>query len=421
MKKKIFCLFLVAVFVLSTLFTAGASNLGRDFIGEEFVELYNRTGQMRLAVMDFTHEAVLHSTQNLSLQKQVVMNMPEEFGFTQSEVYNMQLGTPFSIYVFDDSRVQIDTGVLIFPVVYNGNIIGILETMYDDALGERFFSFGRSYADELNALQQTRYANRDFVIVNYGDVLFASNGENVIVISDRRFDDSEDQLHCIVSEDEINYLAFSVISRAHLEFADVTLPAVVSFSEVIPDIDSISDMASPMNSSNFRLLDVRHVPQNRTGVCGVASWASILNFRFFTNYCNTSLAVAMQNAGIIATEHSTPGMHNYRDYANRLYNANAVFTLSPFSITQVRSLIDSRRPIMGNWRQHDNAGNYMGNHSLNIIGYEVPFGANVAFYFVRNPWGSTPHIQSLTVNHSNPTRVVHMHEGISWTLRESVH
>jgi len=132
MKKKIVCSLLVLVLALSTFITVGASNLDRGFIGEEAVVLYNRTDVLRLAVMDFTHEAVLHSVQNLSLQKQAVMHMPEEFGFTFSELANMQLGTPFSIYVFDNSRIQIDMGVLVFPIVYNGNIIGILETMYDN-------------------------------------------------------------------------------------------------------------------------------------------------------------------------------------------------------------------------------------------------------------------------------------------------
>jgi len=415
MKKKIFCLFLVLVLVASTFATVSASNRDRDLIGEEAVVLYSRADALRLAVMDFTHEAVVHSAQNLSLQKQAVMHMYEEFGFTFSQVANMQLGTPFSIYVFDDSRIQIDMDVLVFPIVYNGNIIGVLETMYDESLGERFFTFGRSYADELNALQQGRYANMDFIVVNYGDILFASNGENVVVICDRRLEDSEDQLRRDVSESEMNYLAFSVASRAQLEFADVAQLAAVSFSNEMLYTSFISESSVAMRASNFRLLPVRHVPQ--TGGCGVAAWAAVLNFRFqHANYTGDSLARAMFMEGFIHNINTLPNMAQFRDYANHFHLANTVLAFSPLNITQVRSTIDSWRPIMGNWTQPRGSSS----HAINIIGYEAVQGASFTFYFVLNPWHTTPHPQSVIVNHSNPTHVVHLDGGVYWVFDQSV-
>ena len=255
----------------------------------------------------------------------------------------------------------------------------------------------------------------DFIVVNYGDILFASNGENVVVICDRRLEDPENQLRRDVSESEMNYLAFSVASRTQLEFADVALPAAVSFSDEMLYISSISDTSAAMRASNFRLLPVRHVPQ--TGGCGVAAWAAVLNFRFLhANYTGDSLARAMFMEGFIPNVNTLPNMAQFRDYANHFHLANTVLAFSPINITQVRSTIDSWRPIMGSWIR--TRGNAL--HAINIIGYEAVPGSNFTFYFILNPWPSTPHPQTITVNHSNPTHVVHMHGADVWVLSQSV-
>jgi len=405
MKKRLVSLFLVLVLILSSAMSVNASSRNREPVGNENVGLNNRENSLRLPVIAPSDDVVVLAEQNLVQQREVLMYIPDVFGFTSSELANMQLGAPFSIYVFGENRVLSDEEVLVFPLLYNNNIIGILETFYDEALNQWFFTFGRSYADELNALQQSSYTNRDFVIGRIGDILFASNGEDATVIFNREL---EDQLCITVSE--MNYLISSVEARAYLDFADITVP----ITEEVLKISDISESAEIMSANNFRLLSVRHVPQ--TGVCGVAAWAAILNFRFPTsaNYTNASLARAMYNAGFRA---ATPSMTNYRDYSNLIYNANAVWNSSPLNITQVRNLIDLNRPMMGSWGRTVNGE--LSLHAVNIIGYEVVSSANMTFYFVRNPWHT--HIQSLTVNHSSPTHVVYIDGSFVWTLRQTVH
>lgn len=79
---------------------------------------------------------------------------------------------------------------------------------------------------------------------------------------------------------------------------DVLAQNVRASFSAINEVNTQSDQVMPESSqasvtprSMPNPLPVPHVAQ--TGVCGVAAWAAVLNYRFGTSYTNATLATAM--------------------------------------------------------------------------------------------------------------------------------
>lgn len=153
-------------------------------------------------------------------------------------------------------------------------------------------------------------------------------------------------------------------------------------------------------------LPVPHVEQ--TGVCGIAAWASVLNYRFNTQYTNASLASAMAKKHI-TSPNGSPYMTDYRDYANDVHNAGCVFKTS-LSFLNLTDTIGRGRPIMGSWISGDNC------HAVIITGY-IKNGQSNYTYIIKNPWYN--YTQIITVTDSSS--VIYRDAGYTWKLSQVVY
>jgi len=349
-----------------------------------------------------SNDILAHATHNLALFKESLWHISELFGFTLMEIGHMQLGNPFTIYIFNDSYELADTNSIVFPLLLGHDIIGVMEAAYNTLADQWSFTFGKSFGDELNKLQHQASSNRDFAICRIGDILFAANGKSTSVIFNE-----ETEARSNFSEPQMNFLAASVINdKTSFTFVDVKTPIAGELLDVYA-----LEQSYTLLRVELRQLDVRHVPQGN-GICGAAAWAAILNYRFTSaNYTTATMTKAMTYAGIPMPA----AIGKYGDYANNKYNANCVTQTSPPSISNVINWINSNRPVMGGWKRADGVL-----HAINIIGYETTQGSNITYYIVRNPWDSTPFAQGVIVYGSAPTVAVYVHSGVSWTLAQAV-
>jgi hypothetical protein len=53
------------------------------------------------------------------------------YGFTFNELLNLQLGNPFTIYIFDDNLQIVSSNSWVFPILYKEDIVGVIESSYD--------------------------------------------------------------------------------------------------------------------------------------------------------------------------------------------------------------------------------------------------------------------------------------------------
>jgi len=136
--------------------------------------------------LSVTERAIEYVTQQLSGIKEGPSVFYEPLGFTESEITDSLLGNPFTIYIFDDTgQFSVNnTDTFVFPMLLDGDIIGIMEAAYlpDSGYDSGFsFTFGKSYSDELNSLSD-QYKDDSLIIGNLNTrLLFATNGESVTV------------------------------------------------------------------------------------------------------------------------------------------------------------------------------------------------------------------------------------------------
>ena len=111
--------------------------------------------------LSIRERAIEYVTQQFTGMKEGPPVFYEPLGFTEVEIGGSRLGDPFKIYLFDETGqlFENNTEGLVFPVVYNSDVIGIIEVAYlpDSGYESGFiFGFGKSNGDELNSLR-SRY------------------------------------------------------------------------------------------------------------------------------------------------------------------------------------------------------------------------------------------------------------------------
>ena len=160
--------------------------------------------------LSIRERAIEYITQQLADMKEGPPEFFEPLGFTETEIADSQLGSPFMIYLFDDTGrfVVNDTNVFAFPLLYHSDVIGIIETAYlpDAGYESGFsFSFGKSFSEELNSLVD-QFKDEDLIIGNLDTrLLFANIGDDIVVFN-RVFGDD-------LTEEQTNNILISIRSE----------------------------------------------------------------------------------------------------------------------------------------------------------------------------------------------------------------
>lgn len=339
--------------------------------------------------------------QHLATMKSSLSANPEALGFSALEFSNLHIVNPFSIYVFDESLRLIPNDVHVFSLIYLDNIVGVIEVKYDAETDSYSFTFGKSYGDELNKLQSKYTGNdRGLIIGRMGDKLFATDGKDATILLEKEVKGSP-----TVTLDQINSSSAAIASKASLDYFYATDAIDGTILTPNDNNQNVSPLAVP------NPLPVPHVEQ--TGVCGVAAWAAVLNYRFTTSYTNSTLATAMENGGYVNGSDGIPNMTDYRNYANDKYSAKVVFASSPPSFSTLRSTINAGKPIMGSWYSGPASDKVW--HALIITGYIQKTSSHT--YYLKNPWYKNT--QTVTVTNANS--VVYSDAGYTWNLSQSVY
>jgi hypothetical protein len=136
--------------------------------------------------LSIRERAIEYAIQQLAGMKEGSPAFYEPLGFTETEITDSKLGNPFKIYLFDDTGqfFENSTENFVFPLVYQNDIIGIIEVAYlpDSGYESGFsFTFGKSFAEELSNLND-QYRGDDLIIGNLSTrLLLAISGEEVTV------------------------------------------------------------------------------------------------------------------------------------------------------------------------------------------------------------------------------------------------
>lgn len=359
-----------------------------------------RSNTIHLSGEPCPKDVISFALQHLATMKSNLSTNPEALGFSALELSNLQISNPFSIYVFDESLRLIPNYTHVFPLIYLDNIVGVIEVKYDAVSDSYSFTFGKSYGDELNKLR-SKYAGNDcrLIIGRMGDKLFATDGKEATILLEKKVEGTP-----TVTIDQINSFSAVIVAKASLDYFDAT--------------DAIDGTILTPNDNNQNVsltrfpnpLPVPHVEQ--TGVCGIAAWASVLNYRFGTSYTNSTLATEMED-GCYINGDGLPNMIDYKNYANDYYNANCVYGSTPPSFSTLRSKINAGKPIMGAWSSGPASNKVW--HAIIITGYKQYTSCHV--YYLKNPWYN--YMQTISV--TSASSVVYSDAGYTWVLAETVY
>lgn len=321
-------------------------------------------------------------------------------GFSTEAFLNMSVGTPFVVHRFNESGEVISDDVYMCPLVYENEVVGQLEIYYDPVAAGYCYALGTAYAEPLNNLMEVAACKRNdsFVFGSIGGKFFATDGTRVEIL----FDASITEQSVDVSQIEgLCKIVRSNADKNSIKINDIKIPQAET---------SQRDTITPIPGSQ-RLLAVPHVAQNG-GVCGIAAWAAVLNYRFNTAYNTATLTSIMENGGYMDDD-GLPTMSHYRDYANYRHNAGCVVGYSPPSFTTVEAVIDANKPIMGSW--YTGTGSSKRYHAVIIVGYiENIFSYT---YYVKNPVYTNTQMISVASSHE----VLYVYDGSTWRLNQIVY
>lgn len=343
------------------------------------------------------------ASQHLENMKAQIGTACEDLGFDLTTFQNMSVGTPFVVYTFNKTGDVLSDDVYSCPLLYNGNIVGIIGVYYDSITNAYYYSLGREYADQLNGLKKSSLLKLSdgIVIGRIGDKLFATDGSEVEILIDQAADNA-----ISVNVEEIKNVSRQVKKNASTEYS--TIVSIEKPSKASPLDQSFSGTRLLPNP-----LPVPHVSQG-SGICGVAAWAAVLNYRFSTSYTTPSLTTAMTNGGYTHGTGGKPNMTDYKNYANDNYSAGCKFSSSPLSFSKVTTAITGGRPIMGSW--HSGSGSDKVYHAIIITGYIKNSASNYTYY-LKNPWYS----DATTITVTSSSNVVYVDGSYTWTLSQVVY
>lgn len=344
------------------------------------------------------------AAQHLKNMKVQLDTSCETLGFSYTTFMNMSTGTPFTVYTFDTDGNVVSDDVYLCPLIYSNQIVGTIGIYYDTLSSSYCYSISTSHAAQFNELMYTTRLNRSsgVVIGHIGDKLFATDGTNVLVLFDEPGDDSNS-----VNISHIKEICGIVKSNAISNYLPIT--SIAGNEEANIQREEINPVRSLPNP-----LPVPHVEQVDGGVCGIAAWAAVLNYRFGTSYTNSSLDTAMNSGGYNNGDSGIPIMTDYRDFANDEYNAGCVFSSSPLSFSGVSTAINAGKPIMGAW--YSGSGSRKIYHAIIITGYQRISSSNYT-YHLKNPW----YENTVAITVTSSSSVVYPDYNYTWQLSQVVY
>ena len=355
---------------------------------------------VRLSVEPYTESITSVAIQHLSDIKSVLFEDYETLGFSNEEISEMEIGHPFSIYIENDDDIICSSDVIVFPLLFSNKVIGVLEILHEPSSGIIAFSFGKSYGETINELcnEHRHSESADFAVININNLLIATDGLEITVLSGNA---EESERPSTVSDIKSAYS--NLLHSTELDYSNISIPIYVDNT----DKPSIHKTIQPPQVLAYpNPLPVPHVSQGG-GVCGVAAWAAVLNYRFGKSYTTPSLDSAMR-AGGYYNGSNKPTMTDYRNFANDKYNAGATYNSSPMSINSTKNAILAGKPIMGSWKSSSST------HAIIISGYKQT--SSTLVYYLKNPWHN--YTQIITVTSPN---LVYPDSGYTWRLVSSVH
>lgn len=345
------------------------------------------------------------ATAYLKNAKETMYSDAPAMGFNQTEFSELALGTPFTIYNFDENGILLSDDTYCCPLLYNGQVSATILMRYLPQTQQYSYTFGKVYADSLNSIQTCRSLNtRQSLAVGAMDgVLFVTDGQKVEPIF---YENAEVQKNFRSQ----NLQAVSATMYAQTDKTGVAMTDVIAMP-----------MAEKKRASNRAVnaypnpLPVTVVQQIGNQICGVCAWATVLNYRFGTSYTYDTLKQGMASNywnGQGSNGTLAPTMQDYRNYANDVHSAGCVFHATPISFSAIIAAIDSRRPIMGNWKDGNRSpAEY---HAINIVGYQS-FGTGY-YYYISNPWYT--YIESISVTQA--ANAVYSTGSHTWVLVQAV-
>lgn len=274
-----------------------------------------------------------------------ILDAPEKYGFSSSEVKYFKLGPAFTCYYYNGSSLKAEKGYC-YPVLYGNKIRGIF-SLTKNPNGELTSTLTKSFSEKLSNL------NKDnFIIVNFKNNIFAVSKNNYVLLE--KTTDKSNLSFNTLSSSELSKINSLIVNQSALK-EDITKP--------ISSTSNINFSSKITASASSKTLSVPIVLQEDHPWCWAATCAALINYD--KNLSITKEAVVRYIFGSLVEEGGSDSdiMNVYKHWG-----LSPKEYTSPLSYTQTVSYINNNDPL-NTLMYYDEGYSDEEGHSMSLIGY----------------------------------------------------
>lgn len=349
------------------------------------------------------------ATAYLKEAKETMCNAAPAMGFDLAEFLGLAVGTPFTVYGFAEDGTLTSDDTYCCPLLYQGRVSATILMRYLPQAQQYTYTFGKVYADALNSIQhcQSVDTRQNLAVGAMNGVLFVTDGQKAEPIFYENAEAKE------------NFRAQKLQAASATMYAQVDKTSV-AMTEVIATPKAEKTRTSRRAASAYpNPLPVPHIYQDTGYICGVCSWAAVLNYRFGAKYTYASLEREMINGGYFngtsKDNRAIPTMSDYYNHGVAKYSTDFIYRKTPISFTDLRTSIDGGKPIFGDWVDRTYSPGIPIAHAVVITGYQAM--GSYHNYYLKNPWYSNMEV----IRVSDPKNAVYQAGGYAFVLEAEIY
>jgi hypothetical protein len=209
---------------------------------------------------------------------QYIINVPEDFGFTISQINDAYFGQPFRFaHLNEDCSTYYNKNIIYFPVYSGENLIAIMSLIKYQ--GEVFCSIGKDFSDKLMKILSSS-ANNRVALIAIGNNLYAIDEDsNTYSLLNINYFTQLD--NTAISETELMLKYEDVISTQNI-ISEESKSVVKTFKD-LQTSGMVVPQRSEVNLPDYPIVDQK-VNGVQMGICWAATIASMARYEFPDTY-----------------------------------------------------------------------------------------------------------------------------------------
>ena len=296
-----------------------------------------------------------------------IMISPKDFGFTENEWKNAQIGSSFQFNDIDQNgNIEVNKNILYFPIFSSDKVIAILTLLKDD--GYLSCSIGKCFSNNLNKCLE-KYQNTKLALVANNCSLYAVTPiNNYVEIFKGPFAKNSSSIKSANKK----LLAFKDVAKTNNVISSESIKPIVT-SELLENLNKrtinngkaknkSSGYPASKNLENYPVVNQR-IGSKQYGMCWAATIASMIRFELPNNYPNLTAQNVCDTCGIgYDTGANSKNVPNYLEkYLPSIYAPT--YYSSDLSKNDIMVIINNIDPAYLDWQSSDNG------HATALCGY----------------------------------------------------